>query len=120
MNKLKKEFAYIGIVLLLLLLSLKIAFYKESILVLIRTSISLFWIFILPGFTIMYYWNDKLDFLERLVIGVALGAAIIGISSYYIGLIGISLRYHLVILPSLLILTGVFLLFVRKKYRKTD
>ena len=119
MNKEIKEAGYLLAVLLILLIGLKIAFYKESILVLIRSAISLFWIFILPGFTIMHYWNHELDFLERLIIGTVLSIAITGISSYYLGLIGINLKYHAIIIPPILILIGALLFFMRKN-KKTD
>lgn len=113
-NKEIKEAGYLSVVLLILLIGLKIAFYKESTLVLIRSAVSLFWIFILPGFTIMHYWESKLDFLERLIIGAALSAAATGILSYYLGLIGINLKYHPAIIPSALILIGIYLFFVSK------
>jgi uncharacterized membrane protein len=102
----KKELKYIGILFLLVLIIFKIAFFKENLVVLFRSVISLFWLFVLPGYFIMLYWKEKLKFLERFIIGIALSAAIIGMSSYYLGLIGLNIKYHAIILPPILILIG--------------
>ncbi len=45
----KKESVYLGAVFLALLLIIKIVFFKENFVVLIRYAVSLFWLFILPG-----------------------------------------------------------------------
>jgi uncharacterized membrane protein len=103
----KKELQYVGILFLIALIIFKIAFFKENILVLSRTVLSLFWLFVLPGYFIMLYWKEKIGFLERFIIGVALSAAIIGIFSYYLGLMGLNIRYHTFVLPLVLILAGL-------------
>ena len=106
-NLVKKEFMYIALLLLLVLIMFKIIFFKENLIVLLRNALSLFWLFALPGYFIMLYWKDKLEFMERFLIGVALAAGAIGIFSYYLGLIGVHIRYHAVLLPLLLILVGI-------------
>ena len=103
----KKELQYVGILFLLVLIIFKIAFYKENLIVLFRNVLSLFWLFALPGYFIMLYWKEKLGFLERFIIGIALSAAIIGIFSYYISLIGLNIKYHAIVLPLVLILIGI-------------
>ena len=62
----------------------------------------------------MFYWRSDLDFLERLVIGTALGLGVVGSASYYLGLIGLNIKYQIVPVPLLLILLGLFL-SLRKK-----
>jgi len=106
-EKVKKELKYIGILFLLILIIFKIAFYKEDIGVLLRSVLSLFWLFVLPGYFIMLYWEEKLGFTERFVIGIILSAAIIGIASYYLGLIGLNIKYHTIVLPLVLIFIGI-------------
>ena len=101
------ELKYIGILFLLALIIFKIAFFKENLVVLLRNVLSLFWLFVLPGYFIMLYWKEKLGFTERFVIGIALSAAIIGIFSYYLGLIGLNIKYHAIVLPLVLILAGI-------------
>jgi hypothetical protein len=52
--------------------------------------------------------------LERLIIGTATSTAIIGISSYYLGLIGLHVKYHGIIIPAALISIGVLSLLRRQ------
>jgi len=54
----------------------------------------------------MLYWEDKIEFMERFIIGISLAAGIIGVLSYYIGLIGLNIKYHAVLLPLAIIIAG--------------
>ena len=108
-DQIKREFTYIGIIFLMALIFFKIAFFKESIIVLLRIILSLFWLFALPGYFIMFYWKEKLEFLERFIIGIGLSAAIIGIFSYYLGLIGLNIKYHTILLPIIMIFIGIII-----------
>ena len=103
----KKEFQYIALLFLIVLIIFKIAFYKENFIVLFRYVLSLFWLYVLPGYFIILYWKDKLRFTERFVIGSVFAAVIIGIASYYFGLLGLNIKYHTIILPLILILVGI-------------
>ena len=82
-----KELKYVGLLFIIVIITFKIAFFKESFIILIRNVLSLFWLFVLPGYFLMLYWKEKLEFIERFIIGIVLSAAIIGIFSYYLGLI---------------------------------
>ena len=101
-----KELKIIGILFLTALAIFKIAFFNESILVVLRAVFSVFWLFLIPGYFIMLYWNEKLDLTERIIVGMLLSAAILGIFSYYLGLIGLDIKYSTIILPIVLILCG--------------
>ncbi|MCH8004060.1 MAG: hypothetical protein IH934_05520 [Nanoarchaeota archaeon] len=57
----------------------------------------------------MLYWKGTLGFIERFIIGVALSAALIGIFSYYLGLLGLNINYQVIVLPLILILFGVII-----------
>ena len=103
----KKELAYIGMLFLIILLIFKIIYYKGNFIITLRFVASLFWLFALPGYFIMFYWKEKLEFTERFIIGIALSAAVIGILSYYIGLIGLNIKYHGILLPVLMIIAGI-------------
>lgn len=109
----KKEFQYIGLLFLLALLVFKIAFFKEDLFVLARNVIALFWMFVLPSYFILLYWHEKLGFTERFIAGIAVSAAIIGVASYYLGLFGLNIRYHIVLLPLALIIIGAVINFKR-------
>ena len=103
----KKELMYIGLLFIIALVVFKIAFFKEEVTVLLRTVLSLFWLFVLPGYFILLYWREKLDFMERFIVGIMISAAITSIASYYIGLIGLNLKYHAILLPLVLIIIGI-------------
>lgn len=100
-----------GILFILFVLIFKIIFFKEDLMVVFRMVISIFWLFVITGYAAMFYWNKKLGFIERLIIGIALSAAVIGISSYYLGIAGLNIKYHTVILPLVMIFIGIFLNF---------
>lgn len=110
----KKEFKHIGVLLALGLVIFKIAFFKEELIVIFRYVLSLFWLFVLPGYFIMLYWAEKLDFVERLVVGTAVAAGVIGIFSFYLGLFGLNIKYHALSLPPIIITAG-FIISTRKK-----
>ena len=105
----KREFRYIGILFLLSVIIFKIAFFRENFFVLLRSVLSLFWLFVLPGYFVMLYWRENLEFIERFIAGIVLSAAVIGIFSYYIGLLGLNIRYHAVLLPLVLIFMGIII-----------
>ncbi|MDP6600018.1 MAG: hypothetical protein QF798_01115 [Candidatus Woesearchaeota archaeon] len=103
----KKELMYIGLLFIIALVVFKITFFKEEVTVLLRTVLSLFWLFVLPGYFILLYWKEKLGFMERFIVGIMVSAAIIGIASYYIGLMGMNIKYHTALLPLVLIIIGI-------------
>ena len=105
----KKEMMHIGLLFLLALIIFKIAFFKENFIALLRNVSSLFWLFALPGYFIMLHWRENLEFIERLVIGIALSAGAIGVFSYYAGIIGLNVRYHAIIFPIVLIAAGILI-----------
>jgi len=105
----KKELQYVGILFILALIAFKTAFFKENLIVIFRNVLSLFWLFVLPGYFLMLYWQEKLEFTERFIIGIVLSASIIGISSYYLGLLGLNIRYHVFLIPLILILLGAII-----------
>jgi len=111
---LKKELMYALFLFLIALVIFKIAFFNENLVVLLRNVLSLFWLFVIPGYFIMLYWQEKLDFIERFFAGIILSAAVIGISSYYFGLIGLNIKYHAVFMPLLMIAVGITLNLMKR------
>ncbi|MBI2653409.1 hypothetical protein HYX02_01220 [Candidatus Woesearchaeota archaeon] len=104
---LKNELLIIGLIFVVTFIAFKIIFLTENFFVVLRTVLAIFWLLVLPGYFIMFYWKEQLKFFERLIIGVAVGTAIIGLTSYYIGLLGLHIKYHTVLLPIGLILVGI-------------
>lgn len=113
-SKIKDEGKHLIYLFLIGIIIFKILFYKEGFLIILRTAFAFFWLFILPGFYLMYCWHKKLNFLERFIIGIPISTSVIGILSYYLGLIGLNINYHGFILPILFLLID-FLLIWRKK-----
>jgi len=83
---------------------LQVLFYKEATITVFRVSASFFWILVLPGFGITYLWD--LEFPERFTISVPISAAIIGIFSYYLGLVGVHVKTSLYLLPIISLIAG--------------
>ncbi len=106
-NSIKEESKYIGILFIAALIIFKTVYFKESLIVLLKIVVSLFWLFAIPGYFAMLYWKEKLEFAERFVIGVLVSAAIVGIFGYYFGLIGVSMRYHAFVLPPVIMIIGL-------------
>lgn len=100
----KKEMKFVAAVFVAAVVILKIAYYKESILEVVRTAAALFWLFALPGYALMLYWSGKLGFLERIVLGTAAAMALSGIAGYYLGLAGLKLQHQTLILPAAVIM----------------
>lgn len=101
-----KETKFLLGLFLVLYIIFQIVFYKQNFMTVLKTVISLFWVFILPGYFLMLYWHKKIGLLERLVAGTLLSAALIGITSYYVGIAGLNVNFHSIILPPMLIAIG--------------
>ncbi len=97
--EIKKELLLLLAVLGLMVIVIKIAYYKESVLVVVRTAATLFWLFVIPGYALTLYWRQKLDFIERVVIGTIGALAVSGLMSYYLGLLGLKIQNQTFLLP---------------------
>jgi len=106
---LKKEWQYLFGVVVVLYLVFQIVFYKQDFLVVLRSAGVFSLLFVVPGYFLMLHWVKKIDILERLIVGTAFAAALIGVISYYLGLLGITILYHTYLLPALLIMGGFIL-----------
>jgi uncharacterized membrane protein len=114
----KKESLILLYLFIALVVIFKIVFYNEGIWTILRTVFGIFWLYLLPGFSIMYLWREKLDFLERLIFGTVLGMAIAGLSSYYITLFTGSIRYQFIIIPILAEIVAFILLAYQNRRQK--
>lgn len=105
----KKELVMIAVLFVLAVLAFKAIFLPEDFLVVLRTVATIFWVLAVPGFAVMFYWREELKFHERLIIGIGVGTTLMGLLSYYTGLIGLHVKYHAILLPLFLILIGIVL-----------
>ena len=114
-EQLKKEMLMIIGMFIIILIGVSIAFYNENFTGDLMMVLALFWLLILPGFSLMLYWHEELKFHERFVIGIGVGTAAVGISSYYIGLAGFHIKYHHIFIPIVLILIGVLVFYFEER-----
>jgi hypothetical protein len=114
-NEVKRELIYLSILIILEIIIFRIIFNKESFSVILKLAFSLFWLFMLPGFMIMYLFIEKLNFLERIIAGTALGMAFFGVVGYNLGVLGILIKYQNWILPIVGIIIGITALIKNKK-----
>ncbi|MAG15626.1 hypothetical protein CMO88_01040 [Candidatus Woesearchaeota archaeon] len=111
---LKSEIIKLSLMLVVLAVVMKIVFYKQDLISTTRTALALFWMFALPGYAMLYYWKEKLDFAERIVIGTAAAAAVVSIASYYLGLIGLQVKYHGIVLPAAMLIISAVIMKKKK------
>lgn len=114
-SELKKEMICLAILLIVEIMLLKIIFYKESLYIVIKLSLSLFWLFILPGFMIAYLFAENLNFIERLIAGIVTGMAFFGVIGYNLGVIGLPFKYQIWVLPLAGIIIGLVSLIKNKR-----
>jgi uncharacterized membrane protein len=111
---LKKEAVYVLLTIPILFTILEVAYFKEAIWGNILLAVSLFWMFILPGYCILSYWEKDLELIERIIIGTVLGIAVFGMISYALGFIPIHVKYHAYIIPPIVIIGGLMFKLSRK------
>ena len=116
LNQIKKDFKSFGIATLILTIVFMIIFYKTNIFITIWAVLSFLLTFVLPGFILCYLWYNKLDFIERFIIGTILGLISVGILSYNISMyLGMNIKTISVITPIIVILIyGYIVYFVEK------
>lgn len=102
----KTEAKYLGGLFIGIVILLKIVFYKESLGNIFTLAASFYYLFILPGFAWLYFWQKELGFMARFIIGFAASLAIVGIESYYLGLLGLDLKTFAYFVPAAIIISG--------------
>ena len=116
-----KELKTIAIFFVAAVIIMKIAYYKEGIVEVIRVSASLFWLFVIPGYAMTLYWKEYLGFIERAIVGTVAAISISSITSYYLGLLGLKLQNQTILLPLAIIVlsfAACLKLWARKNLQK--
>ncbi len=98
------ELQKLGLSFIICFAMLKVLFYKEDTAIVITVVIAFFWLLVLPGFGITYLWD--LEFPERFAVSIGISAAIMGIFSYYLGLIGVHVKTSAYVLPLISMIIG--------------
>jgi len=117
-NKLLKELKYLVLIFIVMLVFFKLHYNKESMVILIKLAIAHFYLFIIPGYALMLYYFDELEFFERFFIGLGIGYGVQPVLLYLINVvIEVNvLRYNKVI-SLIMILIGIAI-FYSKKFKK--
>lgn len=102
-DELARELKAIAFIFAAAIAVMKIAYYKESLIEVIRTTAALFWLFVIPGYTIMLHWKQHLGLIERLFAGTVAAIAINSIASYYLGIAGLRIQNQTILLPAAVI-----------------
>lgn len=113
-----KDIKLLVVIFAIIIVMLKILFFKESLFNIIKMTSSFYYLFILPGFSLLYYWKKELSFLERFVMGFATSLALVGVLGYYFGLVGIKLNIFAWMLPPIITFAGVYLYLYQCKVDK--
>lgn len=108
------ELKKIGLSFVVAVIILRILFFDEEWIRLLKTALLVYYVFVLPGIGITYLFKG-LSFIERLAASVAINAAVVGIVSYYLGLAGVHIKYSAIILPPLLMLVSAAMLIRRSE-----
>lgn len=90
-----KEIRNLLIFIVLFFVLLKIGFYKEGLGVIFKACMAITIMDIIPGYLLSDLLFPSSGYLERMIIGIALSLAIIGIFGYYLGLIGLHIKYFI-------------------------
>jgi hypothetical protein len=109
----KKEGTYLLGLLVVVIVIFKIVFYKEELLTLSWAVLSFFFTFTIPGFILCYLWEDKLDFIERFIVGNMLGLILVGILSYNLSVYTlINIKYLSIAVPLIVaIISGLIVYY---------
>ena len=113
-NLVEEDVLYLAILLVLIIIVLQIVYYKENLFVNIKLAANMYWLFVLPGYCIMLYWHEEMNFGERLVYGSIAGIGLLGIITYAVGLLGTSVIFLGYIFPPLCIILGTLFGTLRK------
>lgn len=93
----------------------KATFYRESLQFLVPFVAKLFLIFVVPGYVLFLFARETIPFSRRLVLGIGINLGLLLALSYTLGMVGIHLRYHHLIIPPLITILGVALFACRAK-----
>ncbi|MBI2139371.1 hypothetical protein HYU14_00485 [Candidatus Woesearchaeota archaeon] len=115
LQQLKEDGKKIGLGFAAAAILLQAVFYRGSFFVIFKMSLSLFWLFVIPGFFLLYLFRKEMPFLERFVMGTILGMAFFGVIGYNLRIIGMAAIYQAWLLPILGIGIGAFALSRREK-----
>lgn len=105
-----RELKIIGITFILFYAFFQIHYYKESIFVVLRMVIAHFYLFIIPGYSLCLIFYDKINRIERLILGVGVGYGLQPFLLYLINaIIKVNIGEYYLYISGAMILLGTYL-----------
>lgn len=117
-KKIIGDLKLLGMGFLAALLIYALIFFNEAAANVILLITGIYWLLVLPAFGITYL-IEEMDFLERHIISIPLSSALVGISSYYLGILGMPPAESLVYAPAFFIFASVIMVFIKLKISKS-
>ena len=106
------EIAYLAAIFAAIIIIFKVAFYKEDILNIIKITSSFYWLYTLPGYAIMLNFTSVFDFKIRFILGNVVGIGTTAFISYLLGITGVNIIYHWMIVPEIVIIFSLLVKFL--------
>ena len=103
----KQELIALGMAFAAIFIILQAVFYRENAAVVLRLAAGIFWLFTIPGAAILLPWKEKISPAAMAAMGTVLGMAVVGIASYYLGVLGVDIKYSGVILPIIVVVAAL-------------
>ena len=110
------ELKVLAIIILVILIMLKIAFYKESIINILKFGLSFIYFSLIPGYFILFNFRKNISRNIRFILAFPIGMAIYIIIAYYLNIF-INLKY-LIFLPVIIIVISAIFTYYQYKKKK--
>ena len=107
-----RDFFVLAKIFLYSLILLTIVFYNEPFFSILRYAFSLSIMTYVPGYFLTKKLLEQDD--QRLLFGSMISLTIIGVTTYYLGLIGVNVHISSFMLPTLLVTTGIIIEWKKK------
>lgn len=115
-EEIKEELKCLSIMIIVILIILKIAFYKDTIFNAIKFGLAFIYFSLLPGYFILFNFREHMSRNIRFVMAFPVGFAIYAITAYYLNIF-INLKYLLVIPLLIVIFTSAYYYYKLKKQK---
>lgn len=111
----QRELLWLCAIFLGMVVLAKATFYRESLRFLFPFVAKLFLIFVFPGYTLLLFQRETIGLSRRIALGIGINLGLLLTLSYTLGMVGIHLRYHHLIIPLPITILGLTLFAYRAR-----